>query len=540
MDEKHHEAQIRAAASSRGGAFRRGPGRAADRGRGRLVGTLSAMLFDLDGVVLDSAVLHAAAWKATFDAVLPGLPGAGDRRPFDPEHDYVRHVDGKPRLDGVRDFLAARGFAVPEGDPADLPGRATVHGIGNAKNARFHEAVAARPPRPYPGALRLIRALRRRNIRTAVVSSSKNCAALLRAAGIEALFDARVDGHDLDRLAGKPAPDMFLEAARRLGMAPGEAGVIEDAAAGVEAGARGGFGLVVGVGRDVDGLTAHGADRVVADVGELMADLDAERDEAPVAAVLDAMRPRLDGRRIAVFLDYDGTLTPIVDRPEMAVLADDMRERLARLAARCPVAVISGRDRADVAAKVGLDNLVYAGSHGFDIVLPDGTEYQHPRSAPYARVAAAAARELATALKDIDGALVEAKRFAVAVHYRLVAERDVPAVERAVDAVAKAHPALRKTGGKKIFELRPAMDWDKGRAVRWLIDALDLAGPDLLPIYIGDDETDEDAFAAVAEDGLGIRVGEPEAVTRASEVLPDVATVAAFLDALADDLETRR
>jgi len=286
--------------------------------------------------------------------------------------------------------------------------------------------------------------------------------------------------------------------------------------------------------------TVNGADRVVADVGELMADLDADRDEGPAVAVFEAMRPRLDGRRVAVFLDYDGTLTPIVDRPEMAVLTQDTRERLARLAGQCPVAVISGRDRDNVAAKIGLDELVYAGSHGFDIVLPDGTEFQHPGSAPYAQAAAAAARELSEVLQDVEGALVEAKRFATTVHYRLVGERDLPAVERAVDSAAKAHPELRKTGGKKIFELRPAMDWDKGRAVRWLIDALDLAGPDLLPIYIGDDETDEDAFAAIEEDGLGIRVGASEDATRASQVLPDVAAVAAFLESLAHYLETRR
>ncbi len=208
---------------------------------------------------------------------------------------------------------------------------------------------------------------------------------------------------------------------------------------------------------------------------------------------------RLAGRRLALFLDYDGTLSPIAPRPEMATLPAATREVLARLAERLPVAVLSGRGREDVAALVGLPALVYAGSHGFDIAGP-GLRYELDETIP--RTIAAAAGRLETDLAGTPGVLVEPKRFAVAVHYRLVADADLPKVEAAVDTVRRHHPELRKTHGKKVFELRPAIDWDKGKALHWLLDRLTAAGEaepsSYLPIYLGDDDTDEDAFRAVA------------------------------------------
>jgi beta-phosphoglucomutase family hydrolase len=234
-----------------------------------------AVLFDMDGVVTRTARLHAEAWKELFDELLRRRVADGDAPfdPFDPEADYLAHVDGRPRLEGVRGFLAARGIELPEGDPTDAPTALTVHGLGARKDALFKRRLRRGGVEAVASAVEVIRALRQRGVKTAVVTSSRNGREILRAAGVEDLFDARLDGVDaLARgLEGKPHPDAFLECAELLGVAPGRAVVVEDSVAGVEAARRGGFGLVVGVDRggNRDALAARGADVVVADLGEL-------------------------------------------------------------------------------------------------------------------------------------------------------------------------------------------------------------------------------------------------------------------------------
>lgn len=237
--------------------------------------SIEAVLFDLDGVLTPTAKVHAAAWKRVFDAYLQerserdGEPWS----PFDVESDYVRYVDGKPRVDGVISFLASRGIELPKGEPDDPPERETAWGVGNRKDAIVNEVLRTDGVQAYPGSLQLVHALRAARVRIAVVSSSKNCAAVLRSAGIIDLFDDRVDGLVAESLGlkGKPAPDTYLEGARRLGAAPERAAVFEDALAGVESGRAGGFGLVVGVDRRdmAAGLRQHGADVVVKDLGEV-------------------------------------------------------------------------------------------------------------------------------------------------------------------------------------------------------------------------------------------------------------------------------
>ncbi|HSE04212.1 MAG TPA: beta-phosphoglucomutase family hydrolase, partial [Methylomirabilota bacterium] len=245
-----------------------------------------AVLFDLDGVVTRTAELHAAAWAELFDAFLRRRAGQGGEpfRPFDRVKDYLAYVDGKPRYEGVRSFLAARRIALPEGDPTDGAKAETVHGLGGRKDALFVERLRRDGVDVFASTVDLIRALRGRGVKTAVVTSSRNGREVLRAAGIEELFDARIDGLDAQALGltGKPHPDPFLKAAELLGVAPGRAVVIEDAVSGVEAGCRGGFGLVVGLDRggNRDALAAHGADVVVADLAELgPAELDARTRE---------------------------------------------------------------------------------------------------------------------------------------------------------------------------------------------------------------------------------------------------------------------
>ncbi|MFI9235192.1 beta-phosphoglucomutase family hydrolase [Streptomyces sp. NPDC053079] len=236
---------------------------------------IRACLFDMDGVLTQTATVHAAAWKETFDAFLRRRDGA-DFRPFDAVTDYDEYVDGMPRADGVRSFLASRGIRLPEGDDDDPPERDTVHGLGNAKNALVLEKIKELGVRAYPGSVRYAEAARAAGLRRAVVSSSANCHDVLVAAGIEDLLEVRVDGVVAAErhLAGKPAPDTFLAAAHALGVPPDRAAVFEDALAGMEAGRAGRFGFVVGVNRadQAGALRRHGADVVVDDLAELLED----------------------------------------------------------------------------------------------------------------------------------------------------------------------------------------------------------------------------------------------------------------------------
>ncbi|AZQ74832.1 beta-phosphoglucomutase family hydrolase [Streptomyces luteoverticillatus] len=234
--------------------------------------TVHACLFDMDGVLTRTATVHAAAWKETFDAFLSRRDGA-DFRPFDAT-DYDRYVDGMPRADGVRTFLASRGIHLPEGSEDDPPDRDTVHGLGNRKNALVLTKIQELGVEAFPGSVRYARAARDAGLRRAVVSSSANCQAVLAAAGIEDLFEVRIDGIVAAErhLPGKPHPDTFLAAAHDLGTPPGAAAVFEDALAGMEAGRAGAFGFVVGVNRadQAEELRRHGADVVVDDLAELL------------------------------------------------------------------------------------------------------------------------------------------------------------------------------------------------------------------------------------------------------------------------------
>ena len=235
-----------------------------------------AVLFDLDGVITDTASVHAACWKQMFDEYLhKRATERGEAfRPFDIAMDYRLYVDGKPRFDGVRDFLTSRGIQLPEGGPDDPPEAETVGGLGNRKNGLVNKIFEEVGVDPYEGSVKLIQQLRRQGFKIAVVTSSQNCTAVLKAARLNELFDVQVDGNTIheQKLAGKPAPDTFLMAAKLVGVEPKRAVVIEDALSGVEAGSAGGFGLVIGVARkgNADQLRQHGAHLVVNDLGELV------------------------------------------------------------------------------------------------------------------------------------------------------------------------------------------------------------------------------------------------------------------------------
>ena len=509
---------------------------------------LDAVLVDLDGVVTQTARVHARAWKKAFDDYLRERAArrGGAFHPFDLEKDYKAYVDGKPRLSGVASFLQSRDIFLPPGEDTDPPDKETVCGLGNRKNKFYLQLLRERGVDVYSSSISFIRRVKSTGRKVAVVTSSRNCDAVLEAAGIADLFDAQVDGNVAREwlLDGKPAPDTYLEAAYRLGVKPSRAGVIEDALSGVQAGKAGKFALVIGVARngEAEMLRQCGANVVVSDLSELAFAGATDAPAATAPPALDHLREidaRLRSRRLVVFLDYDGTLTPIADRPENARMSEAMRSTVSGLAAACPVVIISGRALPDIRGMVGLDGVMYAGSHGFDIAARDGSRTAHEEGAEYVPVIAAAAQALRARLDSIDGVLVEDKTYTIAVHYRLVDAEIVPAVERVVDDVLAVHAGLRKTTGKKVFELRPDMDWGKGKAVLWLLHALELEAPEVLPIYIGDDVTDQDAFDALGDRGVCILVADEAIETTADFRLASPEEVRVFLQQLTTHLEER-
>jgi trehalose 6-phosphate phosphatase len=326
----------------------------------------------------------------------------------------------------------------------------------------------------------------------------------------------------------------LVESANRLAVRPGRCAVVASTEAGVTAARAGGFALVVAIAA-TGALDSRGADAVVSDVREIgVRTGDRRMSELPDG--LQALDLTTE-RQPAVFYDFDGTLSEIVENPDSARLVDGAADALTSLSAACPVAILSGRDLADVRERIGLPGLWYAGSHGFELTGPDGTHHQNPEAAASIPVLAGAAADLADQLGRIPGVVVEHKRFGVAVHYRNAARDRVGEVAAAV-RTAGQRTTLRVTTGREVIELRPNIDWDKGKTLRWVLDYIrdnEGAGP-LLPIYLGDDITDEDAFDAVDDDGIAILVrhgDDGDRATAARYALDDPDRVREFTERLA-------
>lgn len=257
-------------------------------------------------------------------------------------------------------------------------------------------------------------------------------------------------------------------------------------------------------------------------------------DGVPAAGNLKAqLAERLKEKKLAIFFDYDGTLTPIVDDPAQATLDDTMRDMLAQLAQHYTVSIISGRGLNDLRQRVRLDSVFYAGSHGFEIAGPGSESKELQKGKEFLPDLDQAEEDLRRALKTIEGCTLERKTFAIAIHYRQVANSQIDQVEQVVDQVIEQHPdRLRKSSGKKVFQVQPKTDWNKGHAVLWLLDKLKLDGPGVVPLYIGDDVTDEDAFQVLQEWGVGIVVGNDNRATAAYYRLAGPAQVKDFLQGL--------
>jgi trehalose 6-phosphate phosphatase len=332
----------------------------------------------------------------------------------------------------------------------------------------------------------------------------------------------------------------LVEAAARLAVRPGRCAVVTATGNGVTTARADGFALVIGIDTTGNGddLVGRGADAVITDLHDIgVRTGDRRMSELPDGLhALDA----ITGRHPAVFFDFDGTLSDIVENPEAARLVSGAAEALTTLSAQCPVAILSGRDLADVRQRIGLPGIWYAGSHGFELTGPDDTHHENAEAAASIPVLEHAAAELANQLGYIPGVVVEHKRFGVAVHYRNAARDRVGAVAAAVRSVGQ-HTALRVTTGREVIELRPDIDWDKGKTLQWVLDHIrddGQPGP-LLPIYLGDDITDEDAFDAVHQDGIAILVrhnDDGDRATAANYALDNPARAREFTERLARQL----
>lgn len=505
---------------------------------------IKAAIIDLDGVLTKTAAQHSKAWKMTFDEYNSRRKESGKETfaPYNLEVDYPKYIDGIPRYDGVSQFLKSRGIDLPFGSPQDEVTAETICGIGNQKNEIYLKLIAEEGVEVYKENVEQIRSWKNNGIKTAVISSSKNCKNILETAGLEDLFEIRVDGiiSEERNIPGKPEPDIFLEAAKELGVKPQEALIVEDAQAGVEAGKKGNFRLVVGIknASNQEELLQKGADVVVGNLQELKIEFRKARNPSALASALKCFGQLFETFRNQyplLFLDFDGTLSPIVEHHEDAVISEEMRELVHDLSKKFPVAVVSGRGLADVKKRVGLPEIYYAGSHGFEISGPKGFSRDHEEAVKVVPVFEEIEPILREKLKHIEGVDFERKKFTLAVHYRQVQEQLEPKVHEIVSEVLKDHPQVLPAGGKKVIEIRPAIDWDKGKAVEFLKKEIS-ADENPFSVYLGDDVTDEDAFGYVSN-GIGILVGEHGQDTYAEYHLENIDQVAQFFKKLLDNFD---
>ena len=498
-----------------------------------------AAIVDLDGVLTKTAAQHSRSWKKAFDQYNSWRKMNGKEvfTPFQPGFDYARYIDGIPRYDGVLQFLKSRGVDLPYGLPQDEVTAETICGIGNLKNEIYNNLIAEEGVEVYEKNVEQIKSWKKEGIKTAVISSSKNCKKILTTAGIGKMFDVRVDGITSEErnLEGKPHPDIFLEAARVLGVKPQECLIVEDSQAGVEAGKRGNFRLVIGIrnNSNKEELLQKGANVVVENLQELNLGFKREKEPSSLPSALNNFEQLCNpfsGERPLLFLDFDGTLSPIVEHHEDAVISEEMRELVHQLSKKFAVAVVSGRGLSDVKKRMGLSDIFYAGSHGFEISGPKGFSKDHEEAVKVKPVFAEIEPLLKKELQHIEGIDFERKKFTLAVHYRQVKKEMEPQVHEAITRILKNYPKIRQSGGKKVVEIRPAIDWHKGKAVEFLKRELS-ADKDPFSIYIGDDVTDEDAFRYIAN-GVGILVGEHGQKTYADYSLEDLSEVEEFFKLL--------
>ena len=502
---------------------------------------IDAVLFDLDGVVTDTASVHEAAWAELFDEFFRHRAAqyGEEHRPFSHE-DYRRHLDGRPRRDGISTFLAARGITLPQGRIGD-EGHDSIAGLEARKQQAFTRHLASGLDVIEPAAT-LVAALTAADVKTAVCSSSRNCRAVLRAARLTESFDTVLDGTDAERLGlrPKPAADLFLAAAERLDVRPERCVVIEDARVGVAAGCAGGFATVIGVGAKevADDLRAHGADSVVPDLTPVVVGSTHRRSSELPSADGAVVIGILGSRAPMVSCHLGGLQAEATGQSVVAAAHVELANALQRLAAHCSVAVVGDYDAADLRAHYDIPGAWYAGYGGLELVAPNGDRQEHELVATAASSLRSAAEQLDSQLLHTAGMHLECNRFRIVVHHP-TAPAELAALRSIVHAAAAAH-GLRVVRGSDSTELRPDLGWDRGAAVNLIAERA--GGTPRRLLFVGTDGADESAFDVVGHRGVGVVVRSAESNDRrtaAEYAVAGTRGVTELFDSLASTLEHR-
>lgn len=493
--------------------------------------TILAVLCDLDGVITQTVKIHVAAWQRVFDLFFQNLNQLSSTHlySFDAAHDYVQFLDGKPRIDGVRDYLSAKNIKIAMGEMND-EGLDSIYGLVYQKNKIFLELLHEQGVDVYSDNIRQLQHWQRQGMPLAVVSYSKNCRRMLDAANLSSLFKVCVDGQMVEKnhLPGKPHPDKFLFAAKMLNISPQHLMVVEDAVAGIQAAKKGQFGLSVAVIRpdNKESMAQSEPDIMISHLGELdyvghSICFSTGYHKLPNAITqFSDLSQKLPFPNVVIFSDYDGTLTPIVKRPEEAFLNADMQQVLNELSQRLKIVIISGRDRKCVRELVNLPHLIYVGDHGLDMEDSSQSLIDSQKLDNYLSSINQIRHDLWQKLSDVSRIQFEPKKFTLAIHYRNIESQHEQAVITTVEQVIKNYPDLKIVYGKKVLEIYPNIDWHKGKALNAIFSQMQFSS-DVVPLYMGDDLTDENAFRALPERGVGILVGDHGQATYADFRLED-------------------
>lgn len=485
-----------------------------------LAADYQAIIFDMDGVLTDTRRLHFASWKKTFDDF---FKETDLKYRFD-ESDYNKFVDGKVRSSGIQDYFQSIGI--------QLTAR-QIDKLSLTKNTFFQSFINSGSLYSFQEVKKTLISLRDKGIKLGVVSSSENCRLILSTLHLESFFDAILDGSDGKKLKlhGKPDIDYYQVILRTLGVDSHFSALIEDSIAGIQAGKRSSM-TVFGMCREnqnlPETLLKAGADYVIKDLGQI--------DEIPHAIEKwDDLVMKIDGKEPALFLDFDGTISNIVSRPEEATLIPGIKDVLLACSKSLKLAVISGRDRTDVKGRVGIDDIFYAGSHGFDMSGPGCFHYSYDQAEQFLSSLEKFNLTIGSLLFGIQGLILERKKFCTSIHYRLVKEEDVIFLKTRIREIILGYPMLKIRDGKKVLEVLPQVDWGKDKAISKLVEVLNLDLTNYIPVFIGDDTTDEEAFYGLKDNCLCLRVCDVEnAKTHAHYHLKNPQEVIMFLSLIKD------
>ena len=481
----------------------------------------SGIILDVDGVITDTRNYHFEAWKDILDDY---LSRKNETKKFT-RFDYEKYVDGRIRSEGIRNFFRAYNIEVLDEE---------VRRIGDQKNQAYQNFLKISPPKLFPEVIECLKSWKGKGIKIAVVSSSQSGRMIVDNLKIKNLIDIcidGIDGHEMN-LRSKPEPDYFNEAVKQLGLQNSECALVEDSIIGIEAGKKMGLMTIYGMSRvgqtPAKQLYQSGADVVIKSLLEIGIMKNA-------ISSWEDIKDHIGEREIALFIDFDGTLSNIVSSPIEAKILESSQVIIKDLSKAIKIAVVSGRDRIDVKGKVAIENIFYLGCHGLDMSGPGCFHYRVDDAEKYLPELEEATQALKDSTSEIKGILIEKKPFATAVHYRMSPEEAEGKVFEISQKILSTYPHLKIKKGKKVIEFMPKVDWDKGQAIKKLCEILDINSKSTMPVYIGDDETDEDAFHELHGKGIGIRVdGNANPDTYANYVLNDPSEVSRFLEILSE------